>query len=34
LGLLDAYWGVTHLDPESAPALSKLAAEIISGDES
>jgi exonuclease SbcD len=33
LELLDAYWGVTHLDPNAAPALSKLAAEIISGDE-
>lgn len=34
LELLDAYWGVTHLDPDAAPALSRLAAEIISGDES
>jgi len=33
LELLDAYWGVTHLDPDTAALLSKLAAEIISGDE-
>lgn len=33
LELLGAYWGVTHVDPDAASALSKLAAEIIAGAE-